>query len=71
MAYDNPWTYLGKTFESEDITDNYGFIYRITNTTNGQMKFDTYWGFNGSAEIDFREDNFIKWHLKSNNLFDL
>ena len=35
MTYDYPWTYLGKTFESEDILDNYGFIYRITNTTNG------------------------------------
>jgi hypothetical protein len=35
MAYDNPWTYLGKTFESEDINDYYGFIYRITNTVNG------------------------------------
>jgi hypothetical protein len=35
MSYDYPWTYNGKTFESEDITDNYGFIYRITNTTNG------------------------------------
>ena len=35
MSYDYPWTYLGKTFESEDIGDNYGFIYRITNTTNG------------------------------------
>ena len=35
MSYDYPWTYLGKTFESEDIVDNYGFIYRITNTTNG------------------------------------
>ena len=35
MSYDYPWTYLGKTFESEDILDNYGFIYRITNTTNG------------------------------------
>jgi len=35
MAYDYPWTYLGKTFESEDIADNYGFIYRIINTTNG------------------------------------
>ena len=34
MSYDYPWTYLGKTFESEDISDNYGFIYRITNTTN-------------------------------------
>lgn len=35
MTYANPWTYLGKTFDSEDIGDNYGFIYRITNTTNG------------------------------------
>jgi hypothetical protein len=35
MAYDYPWTYLGKTFESEDINNYYGFIYRITNTTNG------------------------------------
>ena len=35
MAYDNPWTYLGKAFESEDISEYYGFIYRITNTVNG------------------------------------
>ena len=35
MAYDNPWTYLGKAFESEDINEYYGFIYRITNTVNG------------------------------------
>ena len=35
MSYEYPWTYLGKTFESEDINDYYGFIYRITNITNG------------------------------------
>ena len=35
MAYDYPWTYLGKPFESEDINTYYGFIYRITNTING------------------------------------
>jgi hypothetical protein len=35
MAYDNPWTYFGKPFESEDINTYYGFIYRITNTVNG------------------------------------
>jgi hypothetical protein len=34
MAYDNPWTYNGKAFESEDINEYYGFIYRITNTVN-------------------------------------
>ena len=35
MTYDNPWTYNGKAFESEDINEDYGFIYRITNTVNG------------------------------------
>jgi len=40
-------------------------------TANHQIKFDTYWGTNGSAEIDFNADYFIKWHLKTNNLFDL
>ena len=35
MSYEYPWTYNGKPFESEDIQDNYGFIYRITNITNG------------------------------------
>ena len=35
MSYEYPWTYNSKLFDSEDIQDNYGFIYRITNTTNG------------------------------------
>ena len=35
MTYDNPWTYNGVPFESEDINTYYGFIYRITNTVNG------------------------------------
>ena len=34
-SYDYPWTYNGVAFESEDIGSYYGFIYRITNTTNG------------------------------------
>ena len=29
------WIYNGKKFEKEDIGENYGFIYRITNTDNG------------------------------------
>lgn len=29
------WTYNGKLFTSDDIGDNYGFIYRITNLING------------------------------------
>ncbi len=35
MSYEYPWRYNGNIFDSEDIQDNYGFIYRITNTTNG------------------------------------
>jgi hypothetical protein len=35
MSYEYPWTYLGVPFESEDINEYYGFIYRITNTVNG------------------------------------
>jgi len=35
MSYDNPWIYNGTLFDSGDIGDYYGFIYRITNTTNG------------------------------------
>ena len=40
-------------------------------TVKDKINFDTYWGFDGSAEIDFNEDTFIKWHLKLDNLFDL
>ena len=35
MSYENPWFYNGKVFESDDIGEYYGFVYRITNTTNG------------------------------------
>ena len=34
-SYDFPWTYDSKEFESGDISTYYGFIYRITNITNG------------------------------------
>jgi len=30
-AYENPWTYEGATFTSDDIGDFFGFVYRITN----------------------------------------
>lgn len=34
--YVNPWMYDGRPFESEHILDNYGFVYVITNKTNGR-----------------------------------
>ena len=34
IDYENPWIYEGTPFTSDDIGDYYGFVYRITNTTN-------------------------------------
>ena len=34
--YTNPWIYKGSVFDSDDIGDHYGFVYRITNTTSGK-----------------------------------
>tara|TARA_R100000005_G_C4958441_1_gene176160 strand:+ start:492 stop:920 length:429 start_codon:yes stop_codon:yes gene_type:complete len=34
--YDNPWTYLEQTFDSDDVGDNFGFVYEITNVVNGR-----------------------------------
>ena len=34
VDYENPWIYEGTPFTSDDIGDYYGFVYRITNTTN-------------------------------------
>ncbi len=35
--YENPWTYQGTTFTSDDINDFFGYIYRITNLQNGRQ----------------------------------
>ena len=34
VEYENPWMYKGSPFTSDDIDDNYGFVYRIINTVN-------------------------------------
>jgi len=36
MSYENPWRYDGQVFESDDIGEYFGFVYRITNLTNGK-----------------------------------
>lgn len=36
MTYDNPWLYNGLVFDSENIEDNYGFVYLIENLTNNR-----------------------------------
>jgi hypothetical protein len=32
--YENPWIYNGKVFNSDNILDNFGFVYNITNLKN-------------------------------------
>jgi len=36
IKYENPWRYNKKVFESIDIKEYYGFVYRIINKTNGR-----------------------------------
>jgi len=35
-VYENPWLYEGKPFTSDDIGDQFGFVYRITNLQTGK-----------------------------------
>ena len=36
IDYENPWIYNGKPFTSADIGEYFGFVYLITNRTNGR-----------------------------------
>ena len=35
-GYENPWVYKNTTFTSDDINDQFGFVYCITNNKNGR-----------------------------------
>jgi hypothetical protein len=35
--YENPWLYDEVPFTSDDIGDNFGFVYKITNLTNDRL----------------------------------
>ena len=37
IDYENPWYFEGSPFLSEDIDDNFGFVYLITNLQNGRQ----------------------------------
>lgn len=36
LDYDNPWLYEGKPFTSDDIQDNYGFVYCLTDSVTAK-----------------------------------
>ena len=47
MSYENPWRYCGKIFDSDDILDHFGFVYLITNKSNGRKYLGRkyFWSF--------------------------
>ena len=47
MSYDNEWTYNGKIFDSDHIGDYFGFVYLITNKSNGRSYIGRkyFWSF--------------------------
>ena len=47
MSYENPWYFKGTPFLSEDIDDNFGFVYLITNTRSGKRYIGRkyFWSF--------------------------
>ena len=47
MSYDNPWLYLERVFDSDDIGDNFGFVYLITNKSNQRQYIGRkyFWSF--------------------------
>ena len=47
MSYENPWKYYWETFDSDNILDNFGFVYLITNNSNGKKYIGRkyFWSF--------------------------
>ena len=47
MSYENPWHFKGTPFLSENINDNFGFVYLITNTQSGKRYIGRkyFWSF--------------------------
>ena len=47
MSYENPWRYCGKIFDSDNILDHFGFVYLITNKSNGRKYIGRkyFWSF--------------------------
>ena len=47
MIYENPWRYNGQVFDTDDIGDNFGFVYLITNQSNGRKYLGRkyFWSF--------------------------
>ena len=47
MSYENPWLYLERVFDSDNVGDNFGFVYLITNKSNQRQYIGRkyFWSF--------------------------
>ena len=47
MSYDNPWLYLERVFDSDDVGDNFRFVHLITNKFNQRQYIGRkyFWSF--------------------------
>ncbi len=47
IDYENPWYFKGSPFLTQDIEDNFGFVYLITNTQNNRRYIGRkyFWSF--------------------------
>ena len=47
MSYENPWRYNGTVFDTDDIGEYFGFVYRITNKYNQRQYIGRkyFWSF--------------------------
>ena len=47
MSYDNPWLYLERVFDSDNVGDYFGFVYLITNKSNQRQYIGRkyFWSF--------------------------
>jgi len=47
MSYENPWLYLERVFDSDNVGDYFGFVYLITNKSNQRQYIGRkyFWSF--------------------------
>lgn len=67
MSYENPWRFNGEIFESSDIQDNFGFIYRIDCIENNRSYLGRkyFWSFRkkkGATRRSKQESDWKKYY---------
>lgn len=67
MSYENPWRFNGEIFESSDIQDNFGFVYRIDCIENNRRYLGRkyFWSFRkkkGATRRSKQESDWKKYY---------